>query len=187
MGMRMPETCWAVFKWQVINLRSCCIWLVDSVEKVCQFVAAIELLLLMQAAMLLNHWHCEIRNSPLGCCADPRHRSCMLASLEETGFLSWQSRKRNAGGLWQMTHLFVLLPSLLPPLSLSPLILPPSILWLTGWEVSNFFHFTTAFTLQFLPAVLSSWYLPAHSSHSWNVLFRFIPYFFYLHVFSPVY
>jgi hypothetical protein len=33
MGMRMPETSWAVFKWQVINLRSCCIWLVDSVEK----------------------------------------------------------------------------------------------------------------------------------------------------------
>ena len=28
-GMRMPETCWAV---QVINLRSCCIWLVDLVE-----------------------------------------------------------------------------------------------------------------------------------------------------------
>ena len=34
MGMRMPKTCWAVFKWQVINLRSCCIWMVDSVEKV---------------------------------------------------------------------------------------------------------------------------------------------------------
>jgi len=32
MGMRIPETCWAVFKWQVINLRICCIWLVDSVE-----------------------------------------------------------------------------------------------------------------------------------------------------------
>jgi hypothetical protein len=32
MGMRMPETCWAVFKRQVINLRNCCIWLVDSVE-----------------------------------------------------------------------------------------------------------------------------------------------------------
>ena len=31
MGMRMPETCWAVFKRQVINLRICCIWLVDSV------------------------------------------------------------------------------------------------------------------------------------------------------------
>ena len=34
MGMRMPETCWAVFKLQVINLRSCCIWLDDSVESV---------------------------------------------------------------------------------------------------------------------------------------------------------
>jgi hypothetical protein len=32
MGMRMPETCGAVFIRQVINLRSCCIWLVDSVE-----------------------------------------------------------------------------------------------------------------------------------------------------------
>ena len=32
-SMRMPETCWAVFKWQVINSRSCCIWLVDSVER----------------------------------------------------------------------------------------------------------------------------------------------------------
>jgi len=32
MGMRMPETCWVVFKWQLINMRSCCIWLVDSVE-----------------------------------------------------------------------------------------------------------------------------------------------------------
>jgi len=30
--MRMPETCWAVFKRQAINLRSCCILLVDSVE-----------------------------------------------------------------------------------------------------------------------------------------------------------
>jgi hypothetical protein len=32
MGMRMPETCWAVSKLQVINLRGCCILLVDSVE-----------------------------------------------------------------------------------------------------------------------------------------------------------
>ena len=32
MDMRMPETCLAVFKWQVINLRSCCILLVNSVE-----------------------------------------------------------------------------------------------------------------------------------------------------------
>ena len=29
MGVRMPETCWAVNKSQVINWRDCCIWLVD--------------------------------------------------------------------------------------------------------------------------------------------------------------
>ena len=33
MGMRIPETCWAVFKRQVINLRNYCIWLVESVER----------------------------------------------------------------------------------------------------------------------------------------------------------
>jgi len=32
MGMRMPETCWAVFKRQAINLRDWCIWLVDLFE-----------------------------------------------------------------------------------------------------------------------------------------------------------
>ena len=32
MGMRMPETCWAVFKWRAINLRDWCIWLVDLFE-----------------------------------------------------------------------------------------------------------------------------------------------------------
>jgi len=37
MGMRMPETCWAVFKRQVINLRSCCILFVDSVENMQHF------------------------------------------------------------------------------------------------------------------------------------------------------
>ena len=29
MGMRMTELCWAAFKRQAINLRNCCIWLVD--------------------------------------------------------------------------------------------------------------------------------------------------------------
>jgi hypothetical protein len=29
MGVRTPETCWAVHKRQLINLRNCCIWLVD--------------------------------------------------------------------------------------------------------------------------------------------------------------
>ena len=32
MGMRMPKTCWAVFKRQVINLKNCYIWLVNSFE-----------------------------------------------------------------------------------------------------------------------------------------------------------
>jgi len=34
MGMRMPETCWAVFKRQAINPRNCCIWLVDSFQHI---------------------------------------------------------------------------------------------------------------------------------------------------------
>jgi hypothetical protein len=37
MGMTMPETCWAVFK-QVIKLRNCCIWLVDSFELTDRFL-----------------------------------------------------------------------------------------------------------------------------------------------------
>ena len=32
MGIKMPETCWAVFKRQAINLRDWCIWLVDLFE-----------------------------------------------------------------------------------------------------------------------------------------------------------
>jgi hypothetical protein len=32
MGMRMPETCWAVRKRQAIKLRDWCIWLVDLFE-----------------------------------------------------------------------------------------------------------------------------------------------------------
>jgi len=38
MGVRMPETCWAVSKRQVIYLRSCCILLVDSVESFPEFL-----------------------------------------------------------------------------------------------------------------------------------------------------
>ena len=34
MGMRMPETCWAVFKRQALNLRDWCICLVDLFEYV---------------------------------------------------------------------------------------------------------------------------------------------------------
>jgi hypothetical protein len=32
MGVRTPETCWAVHKREVRNLRDCCIWLVDLFE-----------------------------------------------------------------------------------------------------------------------------------------------------------
>jgi hypothetical protein len=39
-GMRMPETCWAVSKRQIINLRICCILLVDSVE--CMMMYGLE-------------------------------------------------------------------------------------------------------------------------------------------------
>jgi len=52
MGMRMPETCWAVFKRQVINLRSCCVWLVDSVERK-NVIAMLWYLL----GSRLRHWY----------------------------------------------------------------------------------------------------------------------------------
>ena len=32
MGVRTPETCWAVNKRQIINWRDCCIWLVNLFE-----------------------------------------------------------------------------------------------------------------------------------------------------------
>jgi hypothetical protein len=38
MGMRMPETCWTVFKRQVINFKNCRMWLVDSVENNCNLL-----------------------------------------------------------------------------------------------------------------------------------------------------
>ena len=44
MGMRLPETCWAVFKRQLINMRNCCIWLVDSFEWMQVFFVLIHLL-----------------------------------------------------------------------------------------------------------------------------------------------
>jgi hypothetical protein len=31
-GVGTPETCWAVYKRQAVNLRDCCIWLVDLFE-----------------------------------------------------------------------------------------------------------------------------------------------------------
>jgi hypothetical protein len=46
-GMRMPETCWAVFKRQAIKLRDLCIWLVDLFE----YLLLLLLLLLNLHAM----------------------------------------------------------------------------------------------------------------------------------------
>ena len=43
MGMRIPETCWAVFKRQAINLRDWCIWLVDLFEYI-YYINLVEVL-----------------------------------------------------------------------------------------------------------------------------------------------
>jgi hypothetical protein len=37
MGVRMPETCWALHKCQVISLGNCCIMLVDLLEFIIMF------------------------------------------------------------------------------------------------------------------------------------------------------
>ena len=89
MGMRMPETCWAVFKWQVINLRSCCIWLVDSVESMMMHGLAnpkkkVKLTLYCLLVTVDPHLscalHCSYKNNLLYCLlvtVDP-HLSCAL-------------------------------------------------------------------------------------------------------------
>jgi len=51
MGMRMPETCWAVFKRQAINLRNYCVWLVDSFE--CMMMHGLKTLNLL---LLCGQW-----------------------------------------------------------------------------------------------------------------------------------
>jgi len=53
MGARMPETCWAVHKHQVINLRNCCIYLVDWFE-------------LLRDIILLFRFTCLIKASDIG-------------------------------------------------------------------------------------------------------------------------
>jgi len=65
MGMRMLETCWAVSKRQVINLRSCCILLVDSVEYMMMhgqcLVVGYWLVILAKYVLELwwTKWHCD--------------------------------------------------------------------------------------------------------------------------------
>jgi hypothetical protein len=64
MSMRMPETCWAVFKWQVINLRSCCISLVDSVETFIDIGISLNFPFPKQFVCLL---YCDLSVLPTGC------------------------------------------------------------------------------------------------------------------------
>jgi len=73
MGMSMPETCWAVFKWQVINLRSCCIWLVDSVE---------SMMMHGLANPKFTNWHCY--TSPKGKHLTQQHHSKSINSHKLT-------------------------------------------------------------------------------------------------------
>jgi len=54
MGMRMPETCWAVSERQVMNLKSCCILLVDSVENGCIFKLQTQVSLSLIPQILCN-------------------------------------------------------------------------------------------------------------------------------------
>jgi len=51
MGMRVPETCWAVFKRQAINMRDWCIWLVDLFE-----------LILVIQSFVLQQWYSFVFN-----------------------------------------------------------------------------------------------------------------------------
>ena len=51
MGMRMPKTCWAVFKRHAIKLRDWCIWLVDLFEWLC-----LSPLLVVKTAKIIAKW-----------------------------------------------------------------------------------------------------------------------------------
>ena len=64
MGMRMPETSWAVFRRQVINLRSCCIWLVDSVESMMMHGVANPKKALYSVEMLATNYQWIWHNIP---------------------------------------------------------------------------------------------------------------------------
>ena len=71
MGKRMPETCWAVFERQAINLRDWCIWLVDLFEcmimhgltnswfkRICVFYRSLfSILYISLVLMFVSHRH----------------------------------------------------------------------------------------------------------------------------------
>jgi len=59
MGMRMPQTCWALFKRQVINLRSCCILLVGSVDNIFLSIILKLFLLVLTLRLLMSYIYME--------------------------------------------------------------------------------------------------------------------------------
>jgi len=117
MGMRMPKTCWAVFKWQVINLRICCIWLVDSVESVNTLAKSWILILprsLCNTFLTLSP-HCTFWFTKRQIfCLETQLSSCMLSvprfnySLQHyKHWLSgrWSSRQNTIPTLYLLMHL----------------------------------------------------------------------------------
>jgi hypothetical protein len=58
MGMRMPETCWAVFKRQAINLQNCCIWLVISFEHHIVFLSFVLSSVILEYWSVKCAWYC---------------------------------------------------------------------------------------------------------------------------------
>jgi len=73
MGMRMSETCWAVFKRQVINLRSYCIWLAGSVESMMMQAGSADSMMMHGLAnpkfKKFNNESCFFfKSRPFACC-----------------------------------------------------------------------------------------------------------------------
>jgi hypothetical protein len=81
MGMRMPETCWAVFKRQVINLWNCCIWLVDSFE--CMMMHGLADL---KFSLICFEWLCPSQREHL---LIPGH-NCLLHKVKTSSLICVQ-------------------------------------------------------------------------------------------------
>jgi len=99
MGMRMPETCWAVFKRRAINLRDWCIWLVWFIW--------IEQLCLQELFAVHAQWSEQVlqkRMKKISVCQGsncrpgglPEHASChsnkagMSVEVGGVGQISWR-------------------------------------------------------------------------------------------------
>jgi hypothetical protein len=76
MGMRMPETCWAILKRQVTNLRNCCMWLVVSFE--CMMMHGLANPKLICFCMQIQFW-----NSLKECFSLNRDTKCSVITLNK--------------------------------------------------------------------------------------------------------